>query len=524
MNESCNRPEFFSEADDCERSMKMSFCQKCGAKLLEGAKFCTSCGNRIEVIPAVVTEAAEALNETAAPVYTAAAEVLTEAADNVAAIAEENISEAADSVTETIETAQEAAENVTEVAEAAVAETVSEVKETASEAVESVAEVPAEVIADVQPEIPAAPVYTEPIQPAAPVYTEPVQPTAPVYTQPVQPAAPVYTQPIQPVAPVYSEPVYQQPVQQPAQKPAKKKKLGFGRRTLAFFLCIPLLLLGILGILYFSLKSDLTEDHIREVMSESESIGDVEIGRFIGGKTDEDTTLVDFIYDQIPSEQIRLYPELTKKNLKLILENKEVQKILSGTLDDVFGYFLGESEDLEIDSDRVIDAIKENKDLIEKYTGKELVKEDYDEIRRNIEDFNENELADIAEDADEDFETVLKITRFVFSDTGKYIVIGVLAFFAILVILACGTFFDVALMHLGFTGALAGGGLFCLCKFGMDKIIDIVDEDAGEVIEFFRPILIDDIQRNGLIVLCAGGACIVIAVIWKVVRHCVKKD
>lgn len=484
------------------------FCPNCGREIsFEGAKFCESCGTPLVIAAAEAVK--ESVDETiqtmAFPVETAVAEVTEATAETQATVAEavaEATAETPEAVAEVQESVSETAGEAQEFVAEPIAEAAEPIPETLEETVkETVAEVAPEQPAYVQPEIPAQPVYT---QSAQPVYTAPVQ--QPVYQQPV-----------------YQQPVYQQPVTKEPKK--KKKKLGFGRRLLAFFLTLLLLVFGIIAILYFSLKSCLTPDNLRDAFAETENLSELEIGKFIGGDVDDDTTLAEYILDQIPAEQKRMYPELTEKNIKKLLDNEEVQEMLTDTFGDVIGYFTGESEDLEIDADKLIDSLKDNEELIEKYTGKKLVKEDFDEIRETVKDINENELADIAEEADDDYRTALKITRFVFSDIGMYIVIGIVALLALLIILACGTFFDSSFMHIGFAGILAGGLYFFGVKFGTDKVIEIIEDDIDEnVLELVQNLIFDNLETKGLIVLCAGGALFVLGIIWKIVRKAVSKN
>ena len=402
---------------------------------------------------------------------------------------------------------EEVKESVAEAAET-IEESVSEVAEVVEDKASEVAEAVEETIT-----APEQPIYPEqPVNEAQPVYVAPVQ--QPVYQQPV------YQQP------VYQQPVYQQPEVQPVVKePKKRKKLGFGRRLLAFFLSLLLLIFGLVAILYFSLKACLTPEHLRDAFTETEDLSELKIGKFIGGDVDEDTTLAEYVLDQIPDEQKRLYPEINEKNIKKLLDNEAVQEMLTDTFGDVIGYFTGESEELEIDADKLIDSIKDNEDIIEKYTGKKMKKEDFDEIREAVEDINENELADIAEETDDDYKTVLKITRFVFSDIGMYIVIGVVALFALLIILACGTFFDSSLIHIGVSGLLAGGFYFFTMKFGSEKVMELIEDEVDEkVTELVQNLVVDDLQTKGMIVLCAGGALIVLGIIWKIIRKAVRKN
>ena len=108
------------------------FCTRCGTKLPDGVKFCTSCGNDLrELLAANVGKAAE---EAAAPIEEAAAAVqeaapIEEAAQEIAAPIEEAVEEAAAPVEEAVEEAAAPIEEAVEEAAAPVEEAADDLPE-----------------------------------------------------------------------------------------------------------------------------------------------------------------------------------------------------------------------------------------------------------------------------------------------------------------------------------------------------------------------------------------------------------
>ncbi|MBO4280930.1 MAG: zinc-ribbon domain-containing protein [Lachnospiraceae bacterium] len=371
------------------------------------------------------------------------------------------------------------------------------------------------------------PVYEQPVyqQPADQAYQQPVDQTyqQPVYQQPVDQT---YQQPVYQQG-YYQQPVYGQPVY-PEQTPKKRKKLGFGRRILAFFLCIFLFLLVLLSVVFYGIRESVNADNLKEALvgGSDINIAELEVGKFLGDEYEGDS-VAEVILDKIPAEQRAMYPELNEENIAKILEEKEVGKLISSTLGDVVSFYTGESDKLEIDADRIVDVLSDNSDLIEEYFGKAMTEDDFDEIRSSIEDLNENELKDLESLEDMDLgipNTVIKIIKAVFSPVTWYIVLGVTAFFALMIILACGRFFDSSLMHIGITSALAGGLVFGGTKLGEDLFLDATEKPLGEkTAGMLQELIFGKFSSAGLLVLCIGGGLVVCGIIYKIVRAIVAK-
>lgn len=508
-------------------------CPACGKETESGFMFCMMCGAKIGEIDAA--PAAEEMKEE-----------ITEAATEVPAAAEEVIADvnetAAEIVTETAETTEAAVSEAAETTEAAVSENA----EIVENAVEETAEAAA-VQKPAEPATPVSPIYgydagvygsatvavfppsgteeQKTVQPAA----QPQQNYTTNYQQPYsqqyqQPYSQQYQQPTydgqyqQGYVPPYTTP-YGAPLMQQAAPAKEKKKLGFGRRVLAFFLCFVLFLCGLVSLLVFGIRKALSAENLTEAVMDASAISKIDVSDLTGNKSDKGKTVAGYILEQIPEEQRALYPELTEDNINELLNDKSVQKMISGTLDGFVDYLTGEEDEFQIDADKIVKILKNNADVIEQYTGKQLLEEDYDSIRKEIDTFNEEEISNLPDRAGESFSKGMKFIRFFFSDTLLYILYGITGFFVLLVFLACGRFVDSSLIHVGVTGSLVGGLVFGGITIGRVAIEKFAENQIGEqYIDMLRKALFTHFEKGGLVVLCAGIGTIVIGIIWKIVR------
>lgn len=333
--------------------------------------------------------------------------------------------------------------------------------------------------------------------------------------------------------PTYAEPAqpFYQPVQQPGQPsvimmppadiPAKpkRKKLGFGRRTLAFLLCILLFALEIVAMVFYSGKASVSKKNINKVLG-SDSFAELDLSALLDSGEDSAVTLSAYIYDMIPDEQKDAYPDITEENIEEILENRAIRNALASAIGDITDYFVGENDKLELDADKVIDLLEENEELIEELTGKTMQKSDYKDIRKEIEEFNEDELQDIVEDLeDSEAAKVMKALRFILSKTGMLILCGAIALFALMIFLSCGRFVDVSLSHIGMTTLLAGGSIVTLIKLFENQVMELLeDEIDGSLVELIRLVFLDKLSTTGLFVAIAGAVVFVGGTVWKFIR------
>lgn len=299
----------------------------------------------------------------------------------------------------------------------------------------------------------------------------------------------------------------------------KRKKLGFGRRTLAFLLCILLFALEIVAMVFYSGKASVSKKNINKVLG-SDSFAELDLSALLDSGEDSAVTLSAYIYDMIPDEQKDAYPDITEENIEEILENRAIRNALASAIGDITDYFVGENDKLELDADKVIDLLEENEELIEELTGKTMQKSDYKDIRKEIEEFNEDELQDIVEDLeDSEAAKVMKVLRFILSKTGMLILCGAIALFALMIFLSCGRFVDVSLSHIGMTTLLAGGSIVTLIKLFENQVMELLEDELdGSLVELIRLVFLDKLSTTGLFVAIAGAVVFVGGTVWKFIR------
>ena len=538
-------------------------CPVCGEETFGGFRFCVNCG--AEIPEEVVEKAADVVETAVSGTVSKAADV----AETVEEAVTEAVEDTADTVADTIETLNEP---VVEAADSVVI-----LNETVAEAVDSVGTLNDPILqtSDSVSDL-SAPVLTDPVvsvpEPDVTIAEEKPEaaetaPVSPAEPEPVTPVVPVPVPVKQPepvsVAPTYGEGVYggatvavftpytpesaqqtntqqyqqtyTQQYQQPytpygagydgaAYAPVKqareeKQKLGIGRRFLACFLCIFLFLSVFVSIIVFGMQKALSVDNLSEAVLDSETISKVNVGDLTGRKEDDGKSIAQYVIEQIPEEQRALYPELTEENLNELLSDEDVQKLLTSTLGDFVGYLTGDSDELMIDSDKVIEILEDNADTIEKYTGKKMKEEDFDSIRKEIDNFNEEAVTKMPEKSGEQFAFGMKMLKFLFSDTMLYIAFGVAGFFALMIFLACGRFVDSSLLHIGITGTLVGGMVFGGVRMGGTLIEKFAKNQIGETyIRIIRKVLLGHFEKAGLFVLCVGIGVVILGVVWKIIR------
>ena len=222
------------------------FCPKCGATLVEGFRFCRSCGADVSGMTQIAEPAAAEGNE-AADVQAESAPV-EEVAEPEAAVEEPAVTESAPSE-EIVEAAEEAVEEAqpVEAEEVQPVETVEETAETVEAAEEVQPEVVEEAAEEVQPEAEAVEEAVEPAPEVAETVEE-VQPaseeTALVAAEPVPAPAPVFEGPTEIAETAPAAENAEEELVQPKKK-AEKKSGGIGKFIIIGAAAAAVLVIGV---------------------------------------------------------------------------------------------------------------------------------------------------------------------------------------------------------------------------------------------------------------------------------------
>lgn len=304
----------------------------------------------------------------------------------------------------------------------------------------------------------------------------------------------------------------------------QKKGPGAGRKVAAFFLGIFLFFSGLVTLSLYCVKESVSVENLTEALTDVSAITSIEVSDLTGNDADKGKTISGYILEKIPEDQKEKFPDLTEDSLNQLLSDDAAQEVLAVPLGDLIDYLAGEKEEFSIDSEQVIQALEENSDAIEKYTGKKLDKEDLTSIRDAIEEFNETELKETPGIKNDGIGVGMKVLKFFMSDTMFYVAAGITAFFALMIILVFGRYIDSALIRIGLTGVCVGGVVYFGIKFGRYAIDRTVAGKLGQgALDMLDKAVFDQFKSTGFMVLCAGAGTIVVGVVVKVLRNAVTK-
>ena len=304
----------------------------------------------------------------------------------------------------------------------------------------------------------------------------------------------------------------------------QKKGPGAGRKVAAFFLGIFLFFSGLVTLSLYCMKESVSVENLTEALTDVSAISSIEVSDLTGNDADKGKTISGYILEKIPEDQKEKFPDLTEDSLNQLLSDDAAQEVLAVPLGDLIDYLAGEKEEFSIDSEQVIQALEENSDAIEKYTGKKLDKEDLTSIRDAIEEFNETELKETPGIKNDGIGVGMKVLKFFMSDTMFYVAAGITAFFALMIILVFGRYIDSALIRIGLTGVCVGGVVYFGIKFGRYAIDRTMAGKVGQgVLDMLDKAVFDQFKSTGFVVLCAGAGTIVVGVIVKVLRNSLTK-
>lgn len=135
------------------------------------------------------------------------------------------------------------------------------------------------------------------------------------------------------------------------------------------------------------------------------SLGEMKIGEFtnkleIGKKVDDDATLSEYIYENIPKQY---QGNTSVKDINTMLERaKPVEDFILENMGNYIDVAIGNEESANIDADRVVDLLKDYEDEMTEILGREVKESDYEKIKKTIEDSEITKYTKFKrEDADE---------------------------------------------------------------------------------------------------------------------------
>ena len=386
-----------------------SFCKNCGKPLKAGINFCTFCGADVKPPEPVAEPVKEVVTETVA----------------------QPVNEATETVVQTV--AQ---------TETAVTQTVKEATQT--------------VVGDVK-EVPQA-VPAPSLEPVQQVVQEPIQaaPVQQVVQEPVQAA---------PVQQVVQEPVQAEPVQQAAAQPQeqspyqnaapkKKKKRNFLQVLVSFilillFACSVTCFLGL-----NSLDKATVEDTVGKVMGRVD-LTNTKVASF-GAKDSEDN--FDWYFYQRISKADREKTGFDSEDVKNIMQDPAAKEALSDIGKKVITSIYDNKEE-SVSSEYLAKLVLEKSDAIYELTGYKVSESDVEPMEK----FFDANLNLKALDYNSSNNSSSGFIRFALSNTGRYIVIGVMVLLAVLILVVNRRNFGAGLRALGIGGLIAGliSGIVC---------------------------------------------------------------
>ncbi len=304
----------------------------------------------------------------------------------------------------------------------------------------------------------------------------------------------------------------------------KKKGPGSGRKVAAFFLGLILFFSGLATLSLYCVKQSLSVENLTSAITDVSTITTIKVGDMTGRAEDEGKTISTYILEQIPADQKEKFPNLTEDSLNKFMSDDAAKDVIAVPIEDLVGYMTGDKEEFSIDSAKIVSALEQNADTVEKYMGKKLDPEDLRSIREAIDEFNENDLVAKPGFKNKGIAAGMKAIKVLMSDGMLYVAAGITAFFALMIILVFGRYFDSALIRIGLTGTLVGGVVYFGIKFGRFAVDQTEAGKLGKgVLDMLDKAVFDQFSSSGHVVLIAGAGTIAAGVLLKIVRSMVKK-
>ena len=269
----------------------------------------------------------------------------------------------------------------------------------------------------------------------------------------------------EPVQQVVQEPVHAEPVQQPVAQPQeqspyqnaapKKKKKRNILQVLVSFILILLFACSVTCFLGLnSLDKATVEDTIGKVMSRVD-LTNTRVANF-GAKDSEDN--FDWYFYQRISKADREKTGFDSEDVKNIMQDPAAKEALSDIGKKVIASIYDNKEE-SVSSEYLAKLVLERSDTIYELTGYKVSESDVEPMEK----FFDDNLNLKALDYNSSNNSSIGFIRFALSNTGRYIVIGVMVLLAVLILVVNRRNFGAGLRALGIGGLIAGliSGIVC---------------------------------------------------------------
>ncbi len=299
----------------------------------------------------------------------------------------------------------------------------------------------------------------------------------------------------------------------PSAKPVKaRRKNSVGAMILCVFLAIGVFIFSLVGSA-FAMVTQVFSKNTFEAVAES-----VEIKQILDMEIEGAT-----VYDKIEEIAAKEGHSISKEDIEEIADELDLDDTFADVLDQITKLATGESTEMSIDTDSIIDMLEDNRELIKEKTGYEITRENL----REIEDVLQENAEEINKTATEMFSqtntTVTTAVKIALSPVIPIIMFGIVALFVVIMLCVLRKK-ETTLMFVGIPALLVGliysaayfcSGIATKYAFGMLEIEEYIKNIVNQVLSA----LLNHVMWGGLIAIGIGVLFIVLyAVICAVAR------
>ena len=325
----------------------------------------------------------------------------------------------------------------------------------------------------------------------------------------------------------FSEPDIKKSSEQEIKKPEKKHKSPFVKFVFSFLFGILILALSLVVSLGLCIRTTLSNNEISKEISSSD-MSDIVIGDII-----TETELNDILTDNnvitgsvnrkdTISDLISDNTEFSSKKAKKLLNNSFLTKYIGDAIFEYEEYILNNVESDFFSGENIYEFIEENIDEISEMAGMQFY-------------IYENELSSITDEMDKQISSIAP--QEILDEKGSLtslflspvilISISVLALIFIILILITTSDISSALLTSGIC-AVINGGVLVFASGLRNMIFEIAGLDFNIFTDYISDVLKNTLcarfEKNGLIILIAGVAFIVISILIKVISSALRKN